>query len=257
MRLIGKEPESNVFLDLMGQSQLKTSLIVRSTTRPTTIKTRVIAHDQQILRLDKETKDDLTEEETSALLKKLETHFHKNKVTLCILQDYNKGVLTKEVISSILSLAKKYKVLVSVDPKFNNFWEYKGVQLFKPNLKEIQNALPFPIDGCMDSLKKAAAYIKQQLNNDVLLVTLSENGAFISSENGSTIYPTSKRQVADVCGAGDAVISIASLAMCIGLEEKEMALLSNLAGGQVVEKVGVVPIDKGQLVAEVEKIQVS
>lgn len=249
---LGHDEESILFKKLMDENNLDTSLVLNSTERPTTTKTRVLSNDQQLLRLDKEVKKDLSVSEREHLLSKLKTHFTENKIDICILQDYNKGVLSKEVINAILNLANKAHVPIAVDPKFNNFWEYRNVQLFKPNLKEILGALPFQIDLSLPSLVKGANYIKKELNVDFLLLTLSENGVFVSGSGINEVFPTDKRQVADVCGAGDAVIAIASMAMCIGLSTKEIAVLTNLVGGQVVEKVGVVTVDKEQLVKEVK-----
>ena len=249
--VIGDDNGGQQFIELMNQHGLDTSLILQTPKRPTTVKTRIMAHDQQLLRLDKETAEYLSGEGAEILLKKVNGFLKGQSIDICILQDYNKGVLSRKIISSILQLTKEKDILTAVDPKTKNFWAYKGVHLFKPNLKEVQDALPFPIQPLEDGLKKGAALIKEKLQNQLLLITLSENGVFVSSEDQKGIYPTAKRQVADVCGAGDAVVAIASLAMAIGLPEKEIAELANLAGGQVVEKVGVVPVDREQLRKEV------
>ena len=251
--VVGQDHGSQCFFELMEHHQLDTSLVCQIKDRPTTVKTRVIAHDQHLLRLDREVKSDISVEEAGVVIQKVASLLATNKIDIVIIQDYNKGVLTKAVIKELLKLAKDNSIPVAVDPKFNNFWDYQQVQLFKPNLKEVRDILPFSVDITSESLAIAARFINEQLNTELLMITLSENGAFMSANGLSKIYPTSRRQVADVCGAGDAVIAVASLALAMGLNETQIALLANLAGGQVVEKVGVVPINLDQLKGEMIK----
>ena len=251
--VVGQDKESESFFDLMQQFNLDSSLVVQIKDRPTTIKTRIIANDQHLLRLDREIADDISNEEAEGLIQIVENFLKTHEIDVLIFQDYNKGVLNTKVINGLLKLAESRRIPVAVDPKFRSFWEYKNVQLFKPNLKEVQDVLPFAITPTIEPLQQAANFIKKNLNNGLLLITLSENGVFISNQNNSVIYPTTKRQVADVCGAGDAVIAIASLALTIGLNDNEIAWLANMAGGQVVENVGVVAINLEQLKAEMKR----
>lgn len=251
--VVGKGVEGELFFKLLEENQIDPTLILQSSDRPTTLKTRIMAGDQQLLRLDKESRNDLNEKESEELQKRLSDFFNLHKIDLVILQDYNKGVLTKKIIKVVLSLAAEKKVVVAVDPKLNNFWEYKGVQMFKPNLKEINDNLPFEVNHSLDSLSKATTYLKEKLKCELFLVTLSEHGLFIKTNSNQKIYSAPKRKVADVCGAGDAVVAIASMAMSIGLEESLIAFLANIAGGQVVEKAGVVPIDRKQMKLEIQK----
>lgn len=249
--IVGRDQESDLFFNLLEENGLDSDLIVQSTTRPTSIKTRVIAANQHLLRLDKEKTEDLDEIEEARVMEKLSQFFTKNKFDLVILQDYNKGLLTESLIDYILKTAKRLNVIVTVDPKLKNFWLYKNVNLFKPNLKEVRDVLPFQIDNSFDLLQEAQQFINAKLKSKLLLITLSENGVFAASDDKMTIFPTEKRKVADVCGAGDGVIAIASLAIAIGMDLDEMALLSNLVGGQIVESVGVTVVDKEVLKNEI------
>ena len=249
--IAGQDAESSIILSLMPASDLDDRGIVLSPERMTTVKTRVIAGNQHLLRLDKEQTNDLTENEEGFFLNSVIDLLNSKTFHVMILQDYNKGVLTKTVIGRLLEEAKRRHIPVAVDPKFRNFWFYKNVELFKPNLKEVRDALQIPVSTDFHSLKNASHLLRQRLGNRYTLITLSEKGAYLDDETGGQLYPTHPRNVADVCGAGDTVISIAALALALGREMEEIALLSNLAGGQVVEKVGVVPVDSAQLQAEI------
>ena len=172
------------------------------------------------------------------------------KIQVILFQDYNKGVLTPEVITTIIEAANEKHIPTVVDPKKDHFFTYKNVSLFKPNLKEIREALPFSVDNNLSGLKKAANYLFEKLDTKQVLITLSEKGIFCSDGKFFEIIPTQARNIADVCGAGDTVISIAALGIALGLGLPDISSLANLAGGQVCEKVGVVPVDKSQLKAE-------
>jgi len=197
-------------------------------------------------------------EDTKDLARKIETAFLENirflletkDIHVLLFQDYNKGVLTKRVIQSVLLEARNRAIPTVVDPKNRNFWEYREVQLFKPNLKEVQIGLGRTIAPAEDALKEASASIHRKLSNDCTMITLSEKGLFIYENNEGKIIPTQPRSIADVCGAGDAVISVAALGLAVSMGLEELAVLANLAGGQVCEKVGVVPVDREQLKRE-------
>ncbi len=248
--VLGKDEPGSCFTGLLESAGMEHQWIVQSPDRQTTVKTRIIAGNQHLLRLDTEATHDLIGEDENKVLENVSALLSSKKIDIIILQDYNKGVLSENIISAILDLARANKTPVSVDPKFRNFWKYKGVSLFKPNLKEIRGALPFPVSNEEHSLQRAANRIEENLHNGLTLITLSDGGVFARDAAGSLLVPTSKRLVADVCGAGDAVIAITSLALALGADISEIANLANLAGGQVVEKVGVVPVDLVQLKIE-------
>ena len=145
---------------------------------------------------------------------------------------------------------KKHEIPTVTDPKFKNFWAYKEVTLFKPNLKEIRDAVKEEVLISKESLKNACLILNQKLKNQYSMITLSEFGIYINDGMKGEIIPTKPRKIADVCGAGDTVISVAALGIAINLDLKKTAHLANIAGGLVCEKVGVVFPDKNQIIEE-------
>ncbi len=251
--VIGEDRDADLFLQLLPQNNLSDKCILQSAERPTTVKTRILAGSQQLLRMDEEMTHDLSEQESNNLIECVRNILEEQEIHVILLQDYNKGVLSEEVIHAVIVEAIKRNIPTTVDPKFKNFWAYKDVTLFKPNLKEIRSQMATSVTTELDSLKNTAHYIREKLNNHYTLITLSEKGLFIDKNNESLMVGTHPRQIADVSGAGDTVISVASLGLALGLSIEEIAILSNLAGGQVCEKLGVVPVDKGQLQVEYER----
>jgi len=238
--LLGEDEFGRQFSELLPEYGLSNKYMVSSTERTTTVKTRIIAQHQHLLRVDSEDTHDLSQSESRHYLKTI--------------QDYNKGVLSHKIINEIILEAIKRDIPTAVDPKFKNFWSYKHVTLFKPNLKEIRAQLPNTVGADLESLKKAAEKLRNKLGNQITLITLSERGLFIDKEGDSLIQPTQERSIADVCGAGDTVISIAAMGLAVGMDIQQIATLSNLAGGQVCERVGVVPVNLEQLKLEYELI---
>lgn len=230
--------------EILPKSSLDGQGLIRSTERRTTVKTRVLGNHQQMIRIDSEDTHDLSAKEADQLFSKVKELLDKNPVQVIILQDYNKGVLTESLIASILTEAKHRGIFTAVDPKKVNFFAYKGVNLFKPNLKEVRESAPFPITTEPDSLQKASDFLREKLGNQYTMLTLSEKGLFLDGGLGGKRFPTTPRNIADVSGAGDTVISIAAMGLAAGLDLETVALLSNLAGGQVCELPGVVPVDR-------------
>lgn len=248
--IIGLDSNGKKFLELLPEHNLPADGLVISNERETTTKTRILAGNQHILRVDKEDTFDLEQNESKEILEKVNKILSENKIDVVIFQDYNKGVLTKSLIKKVVDLARKNKIPTAVDPKKNNFWAYRNVTLFKPNLKEIKAQLSFEVSNNLESLKAAGAGIKKRLRNTASLITLSENGLYFEGQNGSQILPAHPRNVRDVCGAGDTVIAVAACGLGMELEMNVIADLANLAGGQVCEKTGVHPLDKEQLEKE-------
>ncbi|KAA8483643.1 rfaE bifunctional protein kinase chain/domain [Arcticibacter tournemirensis] len=252
--VIGTDSEGDSFLQLMEAQGLSSEGLIRLDSRPTTVKTRVIGHNQQMLRIDAETDDALMVPETQTLLSKVLEIMNKQKIDAIIFEDYDKGAITEELISSVVSEAKRRNIITVVDPKKRNFLSYKGVTLFKPNLKELREGLKVDVNTAKaGDLEKAAVNLREQLNSRMIMVTLSELGVFIMSENGQRIIPAHIRKIADVSGAGDTVIATASLCLAAGLDEFKTAAIANLAGGLVCEHVGVVSISKERLLKELDK----
>lgn len=245
--VVGKDENGTLFRKLMQAQQLPAGGLLRSTDRPTTIKTRILAGSQQLLRVDREITDDLTDSEQARFFELVETMLQEQRIDAILLQDYNKGVLTEKLIGQIMEAARQREIPVSVDPKRRNFWAYRRARLFKPNLKEVREGLNRPIRPTRESLQNAVSELNDRLQNDLTLITLSEHGVFIDDRHTGALYPTTPRTIADVCGAGDTVISVATLAMAAGLDAATVATLANLAGGQVCERAGVVPVDREQL----------
>lgn len=238
--------DKNVFFELMKKEGLSTDGIL-SDDRKTTIKTRVISEGKHQLRIDEEDIHPITNEDD----------FIKNTIGLMkntdvvIFQDYNKGVLTKKVINELITESKRLNKLVLVDPKKDNYWQYKNVDLFKPNLNELNQSSKKSIDiSNMKEISNEVSTHKQQLNARYFMLTLSQDGILIQDDNDSHQFAAFKRNIIDVSGAGDCVIATASLALASGLESNKIAQLSNLAGGLSCEKVGVNPIEKENLLIE-------
>lgn len=238
------------FFDLMKAEKLSSEGILQED-RKTTLKTRIISENKHQLRVDEEDTFSISNESDFIQHTK---HLMKD-VQIVIFQDYNKGVLSKNIISELISSAKKLNIPVLVDPKKDNYWEYKGVDLFKPNSKELTESNSSDNDSLsLDSLAHIVSYQRKQLDAKAFLLTLSEKGVYIQTENESTHYPAFKRNIVDVSGAGDAVIATAALALAKKINFNAIAQLANLAGGLSCESVGVNPLDKDMLLKEASRL---
>ncbi len=246
----GDDADGAALLRILPANGISAEGIVLSESRRTTVKTRVLGNNQQMLRIDREDTHDLSPEEEKQLLDRYRALLDAHEVQAVILQDYNKGVLTPAVIEAVIAEARQRNILTAVDPKKSNFFAYQGVTLFKPNLKEIRDSAPFGVQAQPDSLRQAAAYLHEHLGNSLTMITLSEKGLYLHDGTAGTLHPTIARNVADVSGAGDTVISVASLALAAGLDLDIIAALSNLSGGQVCESPGVVSVDRAVLERE-------
>ena len=242
--VIGDDEDGVKFLEKLDACQLHRMGIHVSANRRTTVKTRILGNHQQMLRIDREDTHDIDSDEAQKLLSKIISILDQASITVIILQDYNKGVLTEWLIQNVISEAKKRGIFTAVDPKKGNFFAFKAVNLFKPNLKEVRESIPFPISTEEASLQKASDFLREKLGNQYNMLTLSEKGLFLDGGTGGKRYPTIARIIADVSGAGDTVISVAAMCLAVGLDLETVAMLSNLAGGQVCELPGVVPIDR-------------
>lgn len=254
--LVGDDAEGRAVAKALDQFKLPTDGLVVSPDRMTTVKTRILAGPQQLLRLDKEHAFDLGPEEEARFLHRTLELMNAVDFDVLVFQDYNKGVLTPDVIARLIQEAKNRSIPMAVDPKFKNFWAYTGVDLFKPNLKEVRDVVGGGVQPSKDSLVEASRVIRQRLGNALTVITLSDKGIFMDNGLEAEVHPpVSPRKVADVCGAGDTVISVAAMSLAAGLLPHDIALLANLAGGQVVEKIGVVPVDREQLMKEAENFR--
>lgn len=248
--VVGEDADGRALERMLPAAGMATEGLIFSETRKTTVKTRVLGNNQQMLRIDQEDDHDLSEREEQALITCVLSLLANNPVQAVIFQDYNKGVLTPAVIEAVLPEARRRGVLTAVDPKKHNFFAFRGADLFKPNLKEIRDSVPFQVLPEIASLKLASEYLRKKLDQRITMITLSEKGLFLESQKEANLYPTVARNVADVSGAGDTVISVASLGLAVGLDLPVVAALSNLAGGQVCEYPGVVPVQREILEVE-------
>lgn len=246
--LIGEDDAGNKLVDCLDQQNMSKDGIVVSKNRPTTVKTRLIASHQHVVRVDEESDQELLKDEEIQLLKQIQQLL--DKCDAIIFEDYDKGVINASLIEKTVELAAKKNIPVIVDPKKRNFLAYKGVSLFKPNLKELREGLKLDIDAS-DALQveEAVNKLKQTLDAGIM-VTLSEHGVYIDYQSQKNRYHAHKREIADVSGAGDTVVSIAGLCVALDLPSGFIAALSNLGGGLVCEYTGVVPINKRELLAE-------
>lgn len=256
--VVGDDESSKTFSDLLKKQKLSTKGILKSKERVTTIKTRIIGANHQMLRVDEEIDTNLNSKEIkelTVLVKKLAV---SEKADVIIFEDYDKGCITPELIKNVVDFAKEKNIPVVVDPKKRNFMHYSGVTLFKPNLKELKEGLK--LDHAPDSLKeleKIASEFSKKQNINTLLITLSEKGIYTYNTKNQSLIPAHVRNISDVSGAGDTVISVAALCLALNLSPVVTATLANLAGGLVCEKVGVVPVDKEQLLDEALRLKIS
>ena len=249
--IIGNDNDGSVFTSLLKEFKMMSDGIIVDDLRPTTAKTRVIAGDQHVVRIDKESKKDLSVKTEEKLFNFLSSQI-KNLDGI-ILQDYNKGVLTISLIKKIIKLANEKNVLITVDPKFNNFFEYKNVTVFKPNRKEAEDILAMKIKTDAD-IKKAGKIIMDKLKAQNILLTLGAEGiAVFERGKEEKKMPTKARKVADVSGAGDTVIATLTMALAAGENIFEVSYLANYAAGIVCEEVGIVPIEADRLFEIVER----
>jgi len=245
--VVGKDAAGKKLVELLPSHDISTKYLFTSDYRRTTLKTRIIAQNQQMLRFDEEDTQDLLPEESKELVSAVKLLLDESEIDAIIFQDYNKGVLSNLMIREIFLAAIRNDVPTIVDPKNKNFFSYKRATLFKPNLKEINDNLPFKSKPNLLDIKKAADQIEHELHNSMTLITLSDKGIFYSHKGEQNIVPTKPRNIADVCGAGDSVVSVAACCVALGLPLRDIAELANLAGGQVCEKVGVVPVSAKEL----------
>ena len=250
--IVGNDNDANIFNQLIEKEGISSEGIIVDSSRPTTTKTRVIGGNQHVVRIDKESKTEISEEITGKILSYFKSVV--KELDGVILQDYNKGVLTPELISAIIEIANEHSLISTVDPKFNNFFEYKNTTVFKPNRKETEDALGLRIKSDSDVIE-AGKKLYDKLNSRYTLITLSEKGiALFDRDKRTNNIPTKARKVRDVSGAGDTVISTLTVALAAGAEIFEATYLANYAGGLVCEEVGIVPIEIDKLFTAVKNI---
>lgn len=247
--LIGDDDDGKKLVQRLHEKNLSVDGIIVSTERPTTVKTRIIASHQHVVRVDDESDKVTSSQEQEQLWRRIEKLLPQCDVV--IFEDYDKGVLSAALIEKAIDLALKLNIPTVVDPKKRNFLAYQRVTLFKPNLKELREGLKVEVEaGNQSQVESAVTLLKNKLNAEGVMLTLSEHGVFIDFQQQKIKIPAHAREIADVSGAGDTVVSIAALCVALKLSPELIAELSNLGGGLVCQHVGVVPIDREELMLE-------
>jgi rfaE bifunctional protein kinase chain/domain len=250
--VVGNDHDGKSLLDLLDSMKMDPRGIALSEDRITTVKERMLSSSQQLLRIDRETTKPLNDRDKAIIFKNAKELV--NEADVVIFEDYDKGVLDAELIQYIIELANKKGIPTTVDPKKDNFLSYENVTLFKPNLKEIKEGLKVDFSNDDEiAIAEASLTLRNKMAVEKVFITRSEHGVYISSDHHQHFIPAHVRSISDVSGAGDTVISTASLCLALGLPDKFIAELSNLAGGLVCEHLGVVSIDKMQLLAEAKR----
>lgn len=254
--VVGEDDNGAMLKQLLEAQGIGTSLLQASRYRTTTCKQRIVSQGRQMMRIDFETREELSTAEEHPFIDQVMRFLQVEKPDMVIFEDYNKGVLKANVLDKILGHCQVLGLPVAVDPKRDNFFSYKGVTIFKPNLKEIRDAFGRDVVPEIDSLNAVHAALQAQLGHAVTFITLSENGVYVHDGQEAAIYPAFRRNIADVSGAGDTVVAVAALVYAATGDMHRAARWSNLAGGIVCETAGVVPVTPEQLLEETSRLGV-
>jgi rfaE bifunctional protein kinase chain/domain len=247
--VIGKDAHGKLLKQLLKQNKISNTIFIEDGGRQTTCKTRVIARNQQVLRIDDEVTHELSIILQKQFIKKVCDYLVQQRPHAIIFEDYDKGLLNETVITAIIQKALSLNIIISVDPKKNNFAAYRQVTLFKPNARELTEALHIQVQPNVNSLEEASQKLRSLLACKNILITLSEHGVYYSGSLKGMIK-AHKRDISDVSGAGDTVIAVATCALALNYSIEDAAKLSNLAGGLVCEHAGVVPITPQMLLQQ-------
>jgi len=251
--VIGDDKEGLLLEELLDENIIDISYLLKSSSRITTSKTRIISRNQQMMRLDAEITTDLDKQSEEALLQQVRSFIQTHDPDVMIFEDYNKGILTGRVIEEVITLCKEAGVITAVDPKRKNFFSYHNADIFKPNLIEVKDGLNLLFEDPDTSLlSKIHLELKNILEHKISFITLSDKGVFYQQDGRASIIPSHLRNIADVSGAGDTVIAVAALVYTATKNVHLMAEIANIAGGLVCEEVGTVAIDKIRLQSECE-----
>lgn len=248
----GSDDNGDILRSQLAEAGMETKFIHPSPSRITTAKTRIIGNNIQLIRVDEEQTDYLSAADEERCLELLFESLETSQALL--FEDYDKGYLTPSLIDKAIEEAKRLNLTITVDPKVRGFWHYHDVTLFKPNLKELRTGLNIGIDPSNPSeLKSACNGLRKKLNNQYSLITLSDKGVYAEAENNAYSIPAHRRNIADVSGAGDSVIAVATLCLAAGADLELSAALANIAGGLACEFPGVIPVNKKMLLDEAIK----
>ncbi|MFZ1705783.1 MAG: bifunctional ADP-heptose synthase [Saprospiraceae bacterium] len=251
--ITGHDENGKEMIRLLEKESIGNQFIIPSSDRRTTVKSRVMAHGQNLLRIDQEDCMPLSKLEWTNFISTFSNYTSQHKPDIIILQDYNKGLLIPDSIQFVINYANQHGIPTIVDPKKDHFFQYKGCTLFKPNKKEVLEAFGEKVDV---NLRIINEQLLNKLQNKYNFITLGAEGIFVGSKIEQNIYETQRMNVIDVCGAGDTVIAILALYWTKSLPSSTLARLANIAGGQVCGVVGVAPIQKTSFLEEVFNQQI-
>ncbi|MAS78266.1 MAG: D-glycero-beta-D-manno-heptose-7-phosphate kinase [Candidatus Marinimicrobia bacterium] len=237
LAVVGDDNESNLLEDDLEKQGVKIKFI-KDAKKSTTTKTRIMAHGQQVVRTDYENTNDITSEQIKHINDMIVAC--SSEIDAIIIEDYNKGLLVKDCINTILDIAAKNDIPVYVDPKKENFFVYNKIRLFKPNMFEFESIIDFNKQN--KGFEELGEQLRKKINAEILMITRGEEGVTLFTDNNIQTIGTKARKVHDVSGAGDTAISAFVLADLSGASIEESAMISNYAAGRVCEEVGVVPI---------------
>ncbi|TNF40022.1 MAG: D-glycero-beta-D-manno-heptose-7-phosphate kinase, partial [Bacteroidetes bacterium] len=249
--IVGDDDKGRKLKKLLVKENLCGDGIFTDPARLTTVKSRIISKGQHVARVDEECTDEINSDLENTIVEAVQKIIGEKKIDVIVFVDYDKGVITPTLFDRVNEMAISKGIPTAVDPKKRNFRYYKNVSLFKPNFKEFTDGIGVSVEkNDFDKIRQLAGLYQQKQNLEIIFITLSESGVFISNGIQYQFLPANIRYVADVSGAGDSVISVASLALASGLNPEIVAWMSNLAGGLVCEKTGVAPVNKEQLINE-------
>ncbi len=253
--VIGNDDEGQRFLHEAEKQKISTRGVLQDAHRMTTVKIRIIGNNQQLLRVDKEQTHALSEALEETFIERVSELIEKQTIDAVVFEDYNKGVLTAKVIQEVIALCNEHQIPTAVDPKKDNFFEYKQVTLFKPNFKELKEGMQLNFNFSRgEDFEHAVDKLQHQLQANMIFVTLSEHGVYIQDGDSGAYIDAHHRAIRDVSGAGDTVIAVATMGLVSGMNALEIAELSNIAGGLVCEKSGVVSISLDELKLELVRL---
>lgn len=251
LSVIGADDDGRLLGELLSAASIDTTYLLDSASRVTTSKTRVIARNQQMMRLDNEVTFDLAAEDALLLEAHVMRYLDEVKPQVLIFEDYNKGVLTEGIIGTVVRLCRERGVLTAVDPKRRHFFSYRNVDIFKPNLKEVREGLNLiEEEATLPWLQSVHEQLYNQLRHRISFITLSEKGVFYNDNVTAGLITSHIRSIADVSGAGDTVIAVAALVYACTQDVALMAAVANIAGGLVCEEVGTAAIRRDRLLEE-------
>ncbi len=243
--IVGNDRDGEFVHDYLREKNLSADALIVDAGRPTTLKTRIIAQNQQVVRLDREERRPITEASRALLAEAITARL--DRLDAIIFSDYEKGVITPELLEIVLPRAAAQGVIVAVDPKFTNFRHFKNVSIVVPNRKEASGFVRYEIVSAQDALA-AARDILAGLNCAHVLIKLGEHGMRLVGADGTDIsIDTAAEQVYDVTGAGDTVISTLVLARAAGATWEEAARIANVAAGVVIHFIGTTVITRDRL----------